>query len=74
VPARCVFSTISRGNRENTPKITPGALLEPWLLITDDPHTETGIPEGFGALHRNTGIPGGLVSETRAHFPCEEEK
>jgi hypothetical protein len=42
-----------------------------WLLITDDPHSETGIPEGFGALHRNTGIPEGLVSETKAKLPYE---
>jgi hypothetical protein len=47
--------------------------FQTWLLIADDPHTETGIPEGFGALalHRNTGIPGSLVSEIKANFPCE---
>jgi hypothetical protein len=44
-------------------------VLDTWLLITDDSHSETGIPEGFGALHRNTGIPEGLVSETEAKFP-----
>jgi hypothetical protein len=42
-----------------------------WLLITGGPHPETGIPEGFGPLHRNTGIPKGLVSETQAKFYCE---
>jgi hypothetical protein len=47
------------------------SIFRAWLLITDDSHSETGIPEGFGALYRNTGIPEGLVSETKAKFPCE---
>jgi hypothetical protein len=48
-----------------------GMHLDNWLLITDDPHSETGIPGGFGALHRITGIPEGLISENKPKFPCK---
>ena len=49
-------------------------LLHADPLGLDGPHSETGIPKAFEALHRSTGIPEGLVSEIKAKFPYENEK
>jgi hypothetical protein len=66
-------ATYGPARRTDRPTYGAGARGVSWLLITDDPHSETGIPEGSGALHRNTGIPEGLVSEIKANFPANRK-